>query len=141
MPEEKTLFDLSSNGAEFSECGQFRYCLWRIWDKTMPLVLFIGLNPSTANARVDDPTIRRVKGFARGWGFGGAYMMNLMPGVSAYPDLIPHDDFKNGVNHQRLIKGIDTCDQAETLTDPLMRNAFHTQYLDEAVARREKRWS
>ena len=38
-----------NKGAEFSPCKKYRYKLWRIWDDTLPLVMFIGLNPSTAD--------------------------------------------------------------------------------------------
>jgi hypothetical protein len=73
------------NGAAFSECGKYRYALWRIWNPELPFVMFIGLNPSTANQVDDDPTIRRVKRFAKDWGYGGVYMMNCFPFVTAYP--------------------------------------------------------
>jgi hypothetical protein len=73
-------------GADFSECRKYRYALWRIWDQSKPKVMFIGLNPSTANEFSDDPTIRRVKSMARNWGFGGVYMANLFAFVTAYPD-------------------------------------------------------
>lgn len=39
--------------------------------------MFIGLNPSTATAAADDPTIRRCVGFAKAWGFGSLVMANL----------------------------------------------------------------
>ena len=78
------LFEVS--GAEFSKCRNYRYVLYRIWDKEKPKIIFIGLNPSTANETTDDPTIRRVKRFAREWGYGGVYMMNLFAWVTAYPD-------------------------------------------------------
>jgi len=80
------LFNKENNGANFSKCGKYRYALWRIWDETKPLVMFIGLNPSTANQTTDDPTIRRVKRFAKDWGYGGVYMMNCFPYVSTNPD-------------------------------------------------------
>lgn len=73
-------------GAEFSRCRNYRYALWRIWDHEKPKVMFIGLNPSTANEISDDPTIRRVKTMAMKWGFGGVYMANLFAFVSAYPE-------------------------------------------------------
>ncbi len=78
------LFD--DTGAEFSECKKYRYMLWRIWDKDKPLIMFVGLNPSTANQVSDDPTIRRVKRFASDWGYGGVYMMNCFPYVSTNPE-------------------------------------------------------
>ena len=76
----------SSTGALFSDCRKYRYVLWRVWDDSLPKVMFIGLNPSTANEDSDDPTIRRVKTFAKSWGFGGVYMLNLFTYVTAYPE-------------------------------------------------------
>jgi hypothetical protein len=62
--------------AEFSPCRRYRYSLWRRWDDG-PYVMFVGLNPSTADETQDDPTIRRCIGFARDWGYGGLCMANL----------------------------------------------------------------
>ena len=76
-------FDLA--GAHFEDDRQYRYLLWRNWDELKPKIMFIGLNPSTANEEKDDPTIRRVCIFAKKWGFGGVYMANLFPFVTAYP--------------------------------------------------------
>lgn len=73
------------NGAAFSECRRYRYALWRIWDKAKPMVMFIGLNPSTANESQDDPTIKRVCAIANHNGYGGVYMMNCFPLVSTNP--------------------------------------------------------
>ena len=65
-------------GVRFSPCcNKYRYALWRVWDTALPLVAFIGLNPSTADDRTDDPTIRRCVGFAKSWGYGGLRMFNL----------------------------------------------------------------
>ncbi len=82
-----TIFD-NNNGAEFSECRKYRYALWRIWDEAKPPVMFIGLNPSTANEATNDPTIRRVIHFAKVWGHGGVYMLNCFPFVSTDPDAL-----------------------------------------------------
>jgi hypothetical protein len=62
--------------AVFSPCRTWRYRLERRWGEGPPC-LFVGLNPSTADESVDDPTIRRCVGFARAWGFGGLLMGNL----------------------------------------------------------------
>ena len=66
-----------SRGATLSADGRYRYRLWRRWDRSRPVVAFVMLNPSTADARRDDPTIRRCIGFARSWGFGGLEVVNL----------------------------------------------------------------
>jgi len=72
-------------GAEISKCTKYRYSLWRIWDESKAYVIFIGLNPSTADAVEDDPTIRRCIKFAESWGFGGIHMMNLFAYRSPEP--------------------------------------------------------
>ena len=63
--------------AHISKCKRYRYALWRQWDDAKPYVLFVGLNPSTADAVEDDPTLRRCMGFSRAWGYGGVCMANL----------------------------------------------------------------
>ncbi|MBA7468394.1 hypothetical protein ES707_03642 [subsurface metagenome] len=85
-----TLAELSQigkgvSGAYFSSFREYRYALWRIWDRETPAVIFIGLNPSTASHIKDDPTIRRMVGFAKSWGFGGLYVGNLYALVSSNP--------------------------------------------------------
>ena len=67
----------SKSGAVFSDCRKFRYALWRMWDEDKPHVMIIGLNPSTADEKVNDPTITRCINFARSWGFGGVCVTNL----------------------------------------------------------------
>jgi len=64
------------SGAEFSQDRVYRYVLWRRWAPG-DCAMFIGLNPSTANEKVDDPTIRRCVDFAKKWGKSGIYMLNL----------------------------------------------------------------
>ncbi|WP_425318523.1 DUF1643 domain-containing protein [Pseudomonas nitroreducens] len=66
--------------AIISDCGQYRYLLTR--ESGLPLAeapaaLFIMLNPSTADATLDDPTIRRCRGFAQAWGCSGLAVANL----------------------------------------------------------------
>jgi len=55
-----------------------RYLLWRIWKPDAPRALFIGLNPSTADAMKDDPTVRKLAGFTRREGAGGFELVNLI---------------------------------------------------------------
>ncbi|MEX2217960.1 MAG: DUF1643 domain-containing protein [Phycisphaerales bacterium] len=62
--------------ALLSPCGRYRYRLSRRWAQG-PSALWIMLNPSTADDRRDDPTIRRCIGFSRAWGFGAMEVVNL----------------------------------------------------------------
>jgi hypothetical protein len=66
-------------GAVISECGKYRFRLWRIWDDSLPKVLWYMHNPSKADADLDDPTIRRCIQFSKDWGYGGLYVGNLFP--------------------------------------------------------------
>lgn len=56
---------------------EYRYTLWRVWGDEANFVQFVGLNPSTADETVDDPTIRRCVNFAKDWGYGALCMTNL----------------------------------------------------------------
>ncbi len=81
-PEE----DVTSLQTCFSACRVYRYCLHRtVSPSGTGAVTFIMLNPSTADERNDDPTIRRCMGFARDWGFRDLYVVNLSPYRSPSP--------------------------------------------------------
>ena len=76
--------------ATFSKCGTYRYKLWRDW-RTAALVRRIAVfwlcNPSTADAKHDDPTVRRCVGFAKRWNCTGVVIGN----VHAYRASNPRD--------------------------------------------------
>lgn len=105
----------NNNGASFSECREYRFALWRIWDESKPLVMFIGLNPSTANETEPDQTIKSVTRISKNLGYGGFYMMNCFPYVSTNPnDLIDHDKTVYSqqqffINNQKLKEVSDKC--------------------------------
>lgn len=80
-----------NRSAIFSDCGQYRFSLSRTWSGGATLQL-IGLNPSTANAESDDPTIRRIITLAKSNGYGGIVMTNLFPFITAYPKELLADD-------------------------------------------------
>lgn len=63
--------------AVISVCGKYRYLLRRQWDENLEPLSIVMLNPSTADASTDDPTIRRCIGFARREGAGGIVVANL----------------------------------------------------------------
>jgi hypothetical protein len=66
--------------ATISNCGLFRYTLERRWNWGEPAiseVLWVMLNPSTADAEADDPTITRCIGYSKAWGYSGLMVGNL----------------------------------------------------------------
>lgn len=65
--------------ARFSPCNAYRYLLGRRWapEGKGGSVLWVMLNPSTADATADDPTIRRCVGFSKAWGYGALEVVNL----------------------------------------------------------------
>jgi hypothetical protein len=102
--------EIPRSGAHFSRCRTWRYALWREWDASRPRVMLVGLNPSTADAKRDDPTIRRCIGFARDWGFGGVWVLNLFAFRATEPaDLKAADDPVGARNDQWLRRVARRC--------------------------------
>ena len=72
-----------------SPCAVYRYALTRDWfPKDKGHVLFVMLNPSTADADVDDPTIRRCQSFAQRWSYDGITVVNLFALRSTHPEAL-----------------------------------------------------
>jgi hypothetical protein len=74
--------DGSDAGAVLSPCGRYRYALWRRWhaESLSPSSLwpiFVMLNPSTADASVDDATVRKVRAYCAAWGYRQVLVVNL----------------------------------------------------------------
>lgn len=104
------LFDMEKD-ADLSEDGVYRYELVRRWSVD-PMVCWVMLNPSTADADLDDPTIRRCMGFASTWGCGGIRVVNLFALRATDPKEIkrhhaPIGD-RNGTAIMRAIQAPDT---------------------------------
>jgi hypothetical protein len=74
--------------AEIDATGAYRYRLDRVWDLTRPLLAWIMLNPSTANAETDDATIRSCMRLARVWGYGRIVVGNLYAWRATDPEAL-----------------------------------------------------
>ena len=83
---------------------KYRYVLTRIWDEAKPTVVFIGLNPSTADEKTDDPTIRKCIGYAKRWGYGKLIMVNIFAFRSTDPSLLKRVEDPIGPDNDSYIQ-------------------------------------
>lgn len=101
------------SGAIFSDCRKYRYDLWRVWDKSKSCVVFIGLNPSTANEIENSPTLNKCVAYAKRFEFGGLHMINLFAYIATNPkDMLIADD-PIGIDNNRWISQI--CNNRDTI--------------------------
>lgn len=110
----------------FSECRKHRYTLWREFysaraaqppllpvegNRAHNFVQIIGLNPSTADEKLDDPTIRRCIDYAKRWGFGALCMTNLFSFRATDPkEMIAYEEpiefaYENAKQVERIAEG------------------------------------
>lgn len=104
----------TAGSAILSDCGKYRYALKRKWDGLLTgqenLLGWVMLNPSTADAMVDDPTIRKVIGFSKRAGYNGIYVCNLFAFRSTDPHgLMLAEDPVGSMNNVYLVSVFRTC--------------------------------
>jgi len=97
-------------GAIFNVDGGYRYSLWRAWSAHYPRIVFVMLNPSTADEKKNDPTIRRCIEFARAWKFGSIEVVNLFAyRATNYKDLFNVSDPVGAENNRFILQAIERC--------------------------------
>ncbi len=102
--------DSMEYGAVFDASGRYRYSLWRAWSAYHPRLVFILLNPSTADEERNDPTIRRCIGFARVWGFGSVEVVNLFAyRATHYREMFMVIDPVGEENDRFLTQAVERC--------------------------------
>lgn len=78
-----------TNDCRFSPCRRYRYTLEHVIDDVLAIkprrVMWVGLNPSTADENVLDPTLRRIRRYSLEWGFTSFIMTNLFAFRSTDP--------------------------------------------------------
>ena len=103
--------DFQNTGDTFSDCRSYRYKLWRLNQPARSLpVAFLMLNPSTATATQNDPTVARCERRAAMLGFDGFFIINIFALVSTDPrELYLHPDPVGPDNDQHIQAVGDQC--------------------------------
>jgi len=91
-------------GALFSRDNLYRYLLWRRWDSRNGLALWILLNPSTATADRNDPTVERCQRRTLEMGYGGIIIANLFALRSTDPHVLYGNKRAVGADNDRWIE-------------------------------------
>ena len=107
--------------AAISRCEKYRYKLTRTWDEDKGKVLFVMLNPSTANHIENDLTTIRCINFAEKWGYGGIMIGNIYPFRAKRPKDLKkwlnkgsdYDFWKSGYDNEKYVK--DMAQQADLI--------------------------
>jgi hypothetical protein len=86
--------------------GEYRYTLTRVWDPALPMITFVLLNPSTADAVQLDPTLRRCVGFAKREGYGGMLIRNLYAFRTKDPKVMMAATDPVGPENDRMLAGV-----------------------------------
>lgn len=108
---------ISERSALISDCGRYRYWLKRSWIPEPGMegsrVLFVMLNPSTADAELDDPTIRRCIGFARSLGLSELMVANLYAFRATKPSDLWNTADPVGPENDRWLENL--CQEADKI--------------------------
>jgi hypothetical protein len=100
-----------NSGAQFDRTRNYRYLLWRQWDRDLPRVAFLMLNPSQADAVKNDQTISNCIAFARHLGFGGMDVVNLFAYRTSDPRVLKKIPDPVGAKNDLFIG--DACRRAD----------------------------
>jgi hypothetical protein len=130
----------NQGGAWLGPGRRYRYLLWRAWGDAGRFVLFILLNPSTADQDTNDPTVERCERRARALGFDGLLIANLFALRSTDPDWLREAPAPIGPQNDAAILlaqqlaeqticgwGAHGCcrDRSKTLRERLERPLYH----------------
>lgn len=91
-------------GAVFSDCDRYRFQLWRRHNPGQPTILWVMLNPSTADHQQLDPTLRRCKAYSYGWGFQNWEVCNLFAWRATKPADMRMAAFPVGPENDAMIQ-------------------------------------
>ncbi len=123
-----------TKSATISDCGLYRWSLTRDWTlPTMPPrpILWIGMNPSTADAKFDDPTCRREINFSRSWGFTKYLKGNMLGYRSTDPNSLPFDPSEaEGLENRKYLLSMARQVEAIVLCYGNLPSRYHEKIIE-----------
>ncbi len=94
------------------EDRMYRYLLTRVWDSSKPVIGFIGLNPSCADACIDDKTSLKLTTLSDSWGYGGFHISNLFAYRSTDSNALKNVSNPIGEkNNKYIMELINICEE------------------------------
>lgn len=111
----RRIYDRMERTARLSACGKYRYNLGRHWGAfSDPHILWVMLNPSTADANADDNTIRKCIYYTHREGFSRLTVVNLFAFRSTDPDVmlrLPEDEARGPDNSMEMLSWAHDADK------------------------------
>ena len=104
MIEKKSNINDVRSVAKYSDCERYRYILTRVWNDNGERIMFIGLNPSTADEIKNDSTVTRMMNFSKKLGFGSITVCNLFAFRTTFPKYLKNEEDPIGIQNDELIK-------------------------------------
>lgn len=124
----KTNYDCVVSEAGISSCKKYRWWLHRVWDPSLPLVIWVMLNPSTADHRKNDPTIMKVMRYSKRWGYGGILVLNIYAYRTSRPENLPDDEnLRVGYRNDSFIRSMFQYAKAEGIAVVCAWGAKHRE--------------
>ena len=108
----KSEHSVKESMAVFSPCMKYRYILSRVWNPNKKLIMFLMLNPSTADEMKNDPTVERCERRAKAMGYGGIVVCNIFAYRATSPkDMKAQDDPVGVENDQSILSSLREVDK------------------------------
>ncbi len=128
--------------AIISSDEKYRYLSVRQWDANLPKLGWVMLNPSTADAENDDPTIRRCIGFAKDWGYGAIIVGNLFAFRATNPKELLKASSPSGDDNEFHLQSIfDSCEKVVCAWGAFAPKVYEYDYMASKVREFGRRYA
>lgn len=135
---KRNLFGFKEADAVFNATRTHRYSLMRAWDDTGASILWVMLNPSTADENKLDPTLRRCRNFSREWGYGSFYVANIYAFRATNPAELFKAENPIGENNDEWIRRLAARCQTVVAgwgSHPMVKNSDRAKRVLEMLAK------